>query len=91
MAEVIHQIVHFSGHVQGVGFRFNVSQIAKEYDVCGFVRNCPDGRVELQIEGEESELTDFVAMIRERMHGYVRNIEKSLKRRDPQFSGFNIR
>lgn len=91
MAEIIHHIVHFSGHVQGVGFRFNVSQIAKEYDVSGFVRNCPDGRVELQIEGGETDLTEFVAMVEERMHGYVRNIEKATQRRIPQFSGFNIR
>ena len=91
MTEVRHQIVHFSGRVQGVGFRFNVSQIAREYDVSGFVRNCSDGRVELQIEGEERDIKDFVKMIEERMHGFIRQIEQTGKSRKPEFIGFNIR
>jgi acylphosphatase len=38
--------VFYSGRVQGVGFRYTVKQIASGYEITGFVRNLPDGRVE---------------------------------------------
>jgi acylphosphatase len=91
MSNVTHQTVHFSGRVQGVGFRYNVTQIAREYDVSGFVKNCLDGRVELQIEGESADLKAFVATIEDRMHGFIRQVEHETQLRPPQFSGFQIR
>lgn len=91
MAEVHHETVFFSGHVQGVGFRYTALQIAKEFEVAGFVQNLPDGRVQLEAEGRATELGLFIAGIEERMHGYVRKIERSSKRREPQFSGFTIK
>ena len=48
---VVHLSVHFSGHVQGVGFRQATLQVAKEYEVAGFVMNLTDGRVRLEVEG----------------------------------------
>jgi acylphosphatase len=37
--------VHYSGRVQGVGFRFTSQRLAERYAVTGYVRNLPDGRV----------------------------------------------
>ena len=48
--------VYFSGHVQGVGFRYRTHQAASQFDVKGFVMNLPDGRVQLVAEGTKSEL-----------------------------------
>ncbi len=81
MAEVHHETVFFSGHVQGVGFRYAVLQVAKEFDVAGFVVNLPDGRVQLEAEGEASEVAAFVVAVEERMHGYIRKIERGERRR----------
>ncbi len=89
--EVHHELIHFSGHVQGVGFRYTTLQIAREFDVAGHVRNLPDGRVCLEVEGEQREVDGLVAAIEERMHGYIRKTERSAGRRSPQFSGFGIR
>lgn len=50
----------FEGRVQGVGFRYSVKQLAKGFDVLGWVKNLTDGRVELQIMGEEEELDEFL-------------------------------
>lgn len=90
MAEVHHETVLFSGHVQGVGFRYTTMQVAREFEVAGRVRNLADGRVELDVEGRTSEVEAFVAAVEERMHGYVRKVERSAQRRAPQYSGFAI-
>lgn len=91
MAAVIHETVFFSGRVQGVGFRYTTLQIAREFEVAGFVRNLVDGRVQLEAEGRAGEIEAFVAAIEERMHGYVRRVERSSETREPQFSGFEIK
>jgi acylphosphatase len=91
MAEVHHENVLFTGRVQGVGFRYATLQVAKEFEVAGFVRNLPDGRVELDVEGRPDEVGRFVDAVAERMHGYIRKMERSHGRRAPQFSGFNIK
>lgn len=91
MTDVHHETVFFSGHVQGVGFRFTTLQIAKEFELAGFVKNLPDGRVQLEAEGRLEEISAFVEAIEDRMHGYVRKVERSSERRTPQFSGFTIR
>jgi len=91
MTEVHHETVFFSGRVQGVGFRYQAAQAAKEYDVSGFVVNLPDGRVHLEAEGDPKEVDAFVTAVGDRMHGFIRKIERSPARRAPQFKGFMIR
>jgi acylphosphatase len=55
----------YSGHVQGVGFRYTTKTVAAGFEVTGSVRNLPDGRVELIAEGARTELEAFRAAIRE--------------------------
>ncbi len=57
--------VFYEGRVQGVGFRYTVCQIAAGFDITGWIRNLPDGRVELLAAGEADELADFLQAIRE--------------------------
>ncbi len=56
--------VHYEGRVQGVGFRYTVKNLAREYDVSGTVENLPDGRVELIASGESDEVDAFLEGIR---------------------------
>ena len=56
----------YSGHVQGVGFRMTVKQLASGYEVTGWVKNLSDGRVEMQVcSHDDDELTDFLTAIDE--------------------------
>ena len=91
MADVHHETVTFTGHVQGVGFRYAVLQVAKEFEVAGYVTNLADGRVLLEAEGRGPEVAAFVSAVQEKMHGYIRKVEQSGRMRARQFSGFVIR
>jgi acylphosphatase len=91
MADVHHETVYFTGRVQGVGFRYATLQVAKEFEVAGFVCNLPDGRVHLEAEGRKNEVGDFITAVEERMHGYIRKTERAAAQRTPQFSGFGIK
>jgi acylphosphatase len=55
--------VIFRGRVQGVGFRYHTKQTALGFDVVGWVKNNRDGSVELQVMGEEEEVSDFIKEI----------------------------
>ncbi len=91
MTEVHHVTAFFNGRVQGVGFRYLTLQVAKGFEVSGFVKNLPDGRVLLEAEGAAGEVRDFIAAVQERMAGYIREVEQTEARRAPQFQGFSIR
>lgn len=48
-----------SGEVQGVGYRFFAQRIAARHQVVGYVRNLPDGRVEVRAEGTPESVEGF--------------------------------
>jgi acylphosphatase len=83
--------VFYSGHVQGVGFRYTTSRIAGNFEVTGFVRNLPDGRVELVAEGESQELTAFLQEVAERMANNIRSTAVDRRAATGEFSSFDIR
>ena len=57
-------IAHVSGKVQMAGYMFRVVIIAKAFDLRGYVRNLPDGRVKIVAEGSKADLERFLAAIR---------------------------
>jgi acylphosphatase len=81
----------YSGHVQGVGFRYTVKSVVSGFDVTGTVRNLPDGAVELVAEGAKDELTAFRQAIRESgMDHFIRNEDVSWAEAENEFCGFEI-
>ncbi len=84
--------VFYEGRVQGVGFRFTVRYIAKGFDLTGWVRNLPDGRVELQVSGDEEELRAFLDQIaRGELHSLIRKQTENKLNEAVVARGFEIR
>src|SRR5215475_15103905 len=84
--------VFYEGHVQGVGFRFTVRHIAKGFDVIGWVRNLPDGRVELQVSGDQAEVRAFLDQVAQgELHSFIRKQTVNNLSEPVAARGFEIR
>ncbi len=53
------------GRVQGVGFRYFTERAARTLGLVGWVRNRPDGSVEVYAEGSGDRLDEFQAYLRD--------------------------
>ena len=80
-----------SGRVQGVGFRYFVQEQAYRFSIKGYVKNMPGGSVEIDAEGEEKQLDNFLAACR---RGTVHaQIDKFVVKQIPEYgyTRFRIR
>ncbi len=80
----------FKGQVQGVGFRYTAHRVAARYDVTGFVRNLPDGTVEMLIQGTEQNVDACLADLEDTMSGYIRDTKVKQIPANPQHTDFKI-
>jgi len=67
----VRQRVVYSGYVQGVCFRAISLDLSRRQEVVGYVRNLPDGTVELEAEGAPSQVE---ALIKSIAAQFTRNI-----------------
>jgi acylphosphatase len=89
MDQVAKHII-FIGRVQGVGFRFTALRIANRYGLTGFVRNMPDGTVEMLAQGHSDEVAHCLADIDESFTGYIRESKIEELTFNPQHTDFKI-
>jgi acylphosphatase len=82
--------VHYSGEVQGVGFRYTARSLAQGFPIAGYVRNLADGRVELMAEGEAVEVERFLEALARRMSEYIASRDVAVVAAQG-FSGFVVR
>ena len=83
--------IFYSGHVQGVGFRYTAKTVAAGFEITGGVRNLPDGRVELIAEGKRTELETFCEAIRNAgLAGLIRDESIDWGAAQNEFHGFEI-
>jgi acylphosphatase len=66
--------VYYSGRVQGVGFRYTASHLASGFAVAGFVRNLPNGDVELLAEGEADQVEALLKAVADFMWGNISRV-----------------
>ena len=56
--------IYFDGRVQGVGFRYTARFAARALYLSGWVRNLWDGRVEMEVQGEVTQIRRFLIQLR---------------------------
>lgn len=84
--------VFYEGNVQGVGFRWSVRNVAKGFDITGSVRNLRDGRVEIQVSGDEEEVRAFLeAILQSELRAHIKKHSETPLPNPRSFRGFEIR
>jgi acylphosphatase len=84
--------VFVSGRVQGVFFRSETKHKADRYDVKGWVRNLPDGRVEAVFEGEEEAVKALIEFCKRGPRGaMVTNVDLRWENLTGEFDAFKVR
>jgi len=81
-----------SGRVQGVGFRAFVARSARTLGLTGWVRNLPDGRVELAARGPGKQLAVLALALRKgTTRAHVADVELDWSRGPDNATGFEVR
>lgn len=82
--------IYYTGHVQGVGFRYTARAAAQPFNVAGFVRNLDDGRVQLVVEGRADEIDGFLKRLADEMGRHIRHVDVSTSEASGEFERFEI-
>ncbi len=84
--------IYYTGRVQGVGFRYESESLAhKVGGLTGFVKNLPDGRVELICEGEKKKIEKLLLDIRQSCLGrHIRKTDCNWEAPTNEFDDFTI-
>ena len=88
--EATAKLIIFSGRVQGVGFRYTVRQIASRYCVAGYVKNLPEGSVEMHIQGSSLEIDQIMTEIADHFGNYIRETNSQRAPVSPRYKDFKI-
>lgn len=80
----------YSGIVQGVGFRYTTLGIARRIGLTGWVKNLPDGGVEILCNGEEKQIKELCRYLEGHFGPNIRNKTLSWQMADKSFSNFEI-
>ena len=65
--------IHFSGTVQGVGFRYTCLSFAQQLVLTGWVKNLSDGRVEAVIEGPPTKIEELLLRLKGQFGSLIRD------------------
>ena len=84
-------LLKFFGLVQGVGFRYGVKSLTLDLNLKGFVKNLDDGSVEVVIEGEEQDLKEFLAKIRQNFSKSIKKLNLQWLESKGEFQNFEIK
>ena len=89
---MIRRVVFYSGRAQGVGFRYTTADLAKRFDVAGYVQNLDDGRVRLDVQGPADQVQGLIDAVAQTMARNIKNAHASDYPVDPGLGNeFSIR
>ena len=83
--------VFISGFVQGVGLRYFIRRKALDFGLGGWVRNLPDGRVEVIFQGSDEKIKEIIILCRKGPFlAEVKNVEVAWEETKEEFKNFEI-
>jgi acylphosphatase len=92
MSDKVAAKVLISGNVQGVGFRYFTTDLARNYGVNGWVRNLATGDVEVEIEGDKSLVSGFLKELKAGpRYGRIGNFQIEWKPYEGKYDSFQVR
>ena len=72
---IVRKHIYFSGRVQGVGFRYRSAYLARPLSLTGWVKNLWDGRVEMEVQGEQSAIKKFLTQLKFQRYIIIERME----------------
>ena len=87
---MIRRIVIYTGRVQRVGFRWTTNQLAKGFEVTGFIEKRKDGTVYMVAEGNECVVDAFMESISSRMTTNIIDTMQSAGVFTGEFANFSV-
>ena len=88
MKKQVH--VYFTGRVQGIGFRFTCQDIARGMGITGWVKNLPNGRVEITAESDEEKLSEFISRLKTYFSRHIEDTDINWQGAGGEFKDFGI-
>ena len=87
---MIAKSIIFIGRVQGVGFRFTARRAADRRQLTGYVRNIPNGSVEMLAQGRSEDIDDCIQDLKEYFAGYLKETRIEEIPPDTKYIDFKI-
>ncbi len=84
------KLINFKGRVQGVGFRYTALRIASRCELTGYVKNLPDGSVEMLAQGDPQDIRDCVDDIKESFRANISDVNINDAPYDNSYESFLI-
>ena len=75
MQTKIRKHITFYGRVQGVGFRYYAVNKANQLGLTGWVRNLPDGTVEMEVQGNEPSIDELIIFLQNRTYIWIERLD----------------
>lgn len=88
---IVREHFVFTGRVQGVGFRYKASRMARHYGVTGWIKNRADGSVEAQLQGREESLDMVLQGLNQDSYIRIDWITRNPMEPDMDEQGFSVR
>ena len=87
---ILRKHLIFSGRVQGVGFRYQARHLAQSLGLTGWVKNLWDERVEMEVQGEESQIYRLIEELSRGRFIYIDRVESETIPVDYHESSFRV-
>ncbi|HEX6177208.1 MAG TPA: acylphosphatase [Thermoanaerobaculia bacterium] len=86
------RVIRIHGKVQGVGYRFFATRVARRLGLKGTVQNLRDGSVEAVVEGEKSTIDEWIEELKEGpRYAEVSRIDQEVKDFSGRLPDFDVK